>query len=101
MSRGGIPGALCEATGSVSLESSSLEDPGTIGQRMLSLHLAPFSGSPQRLGANSECSRCPRQRHPTLTLASLLRINRDLVVGSQRGHPLACPTISVTSREPV
>jgi hypothetical protein len=43
MSCGGISGALREATGSISLEGSSLEYPRTIGQRMLSLHLVAFS----------------------------------------------------------
>jgi hypothetical protein len=42
---GGIPVAWCEATGGVGVERSSLEDPRTIGQRMLSLDLAAFTRS--------------------------------------------------------
>src|SRR5580658_2115091 len=97
MSCGGSPDAMSETTGSVSLERASLEDPRTISQRMLSLHFATFNGEPQRFGANSECRRGLRQRHPTFVLANLLRVERDFVVGPQRGYPLACPTIPIAS----
>ena len=87
-------GPRCELDDSLFRQGVAMEDPRTVGERMLAGQLAAFDGEPQRASAHADEARRFRQVQPSFAGASLGRVDRDFVVTSQGGHAFACPEVA-------
>jgi hypothetical protein len=81
--------------GRFSLESRTLEQPGSVRQWMQSFDLTLFCGEAQRFRADAEEGRALRQVHPTFGLTRFGMTDGDFVVAAKRRHPFARPTIAM------
>jgi hypothetical protein len=75
--------------GRFSLESRTLEQPGSVRQWMQSFDLTLFCGKAQRFRADAEEGRALRQVHPTFGLTRFGMTDGDFVVAAKRRHPFA------------
>ncbi len=83
------------------LDIGAIEDPRSVGQRMFGNDLASLNGKPQCAGAYTDQTRGLREVEPPFTDASLGAVDRDLVMTSQRGNPLAGPEITTSGTKTI
>src|SRR5665213_366871 len=77
----------------------TIKDPGSYRQRVFRLHFTAFDGEPQCASAHTDQMRRLRQVHPSFLRASLLRVDRDLVIASKRRDALLDPEVSTPGPE--
>ena len=79
----------------------TIEDPGTIRQRMRCVDLADFGCQPERFRRDAEKLGRVAQVEPWLDSIRLRPVGGNPVMRSQRRHPLAGPTIAMAGGQPV
>ncbi len=82
-------------------ETRPAEDPRTVGERMDGVDLTVLCGPPECLGGDVKKPGGLGQVEPGLNAVGRRAMDRDPVVGSQRGHPLPCPAIAVAGDQTV
>ena len=83
------------------LQARAVEHPGTVGERVLGFDLSMLGRDTKRLLAETKELGCLCQVHPSFRFMRVGPMDRNLVVASERRHPLTGPTVAVTGAQVV
>src|SRR4030095_4580845 len=83
------------------LQARAVEHPGTVGQWVLGFDLSTLGCDPQRLWAETKELGRLCQVHPSFRFVRVGPMDRNLMVASERCHPLTGPTVAVTGAQVV
>src|ERR1700720_1196161 len=95
------PYASDQRRGRWSFQHAALKHPRTIAKGMLRVNLASLDGEPESSRADPDGTSCPREIHPSLGLASISIVTRDVMVGAEGNHSFARPAIAATGEKPI
>jgi hypothetical protein len=78
-----VPDTSDQCGGRWSFKDAALKHPRTIAQRMLSFNFASLDGEPECSRIDPKETSCLLEIHPSLALASLSIVARDVMVGAE------------------
>jgi hypothetical protein len=78
-----VPDASDQRGGRWSFQHAALKHPRTIAQRMLRFNFASLDGEPECSRIDPEDTSCLLEIHPSLALASISIVTRDVMVGAE------------------
>ena len=83
------------------VEVTSVEQPGTVAQRMRGGHGPPLGFEPEGLQGDARVSCRCGQVHPSLGLLPLGAVDRNPAIGAHGGHSHAAPAVTSAGQDAI